>query len=150
MTEKPKFSAIEQVAFDGLRRFDANIKTEDQVRFYDIIENYGGGSLALAEFVDTNDPNDGHTHEFQVLVHGKKAYVFNDWHAAVREGGRRPSIIAQLSAIETFTAILTMALLISYLVYAWDHFETERTSAAKILGAAVTIMIGYWFGRQTR
>lgn len=150
MTEKPPFSPTERIAFDALRRFDANIKTDDQVRFYDVIENYGGGTLALAEFTDTNDPEDNHTHEFQVLVQGQKAYVFNDWHAAAREGGRRPNFISQLSSTDTFTAVLTMVLVFSFLLFTWDHIENEKASAGKILGAALTTMIGFWFGRQTR
>jgi len=148
--ETEKFSPIEQTAYRALRRFDANIKSEDQIRFYDIIEHYGQGTLVLAEFRDTNDPQDPFTHEFQVLVVNGRSYVFNDWHAAIREGGRRASLISQLTAAEAFTAILTILLLGAFVAFAWQHIETQRTTAAQILGAAVTTIIGFWFGRQTR
>jgi len=144
-------TGVKLIAFDALHVHDRNIKLHDQVHFYEIIDDYGGGTLLLAEFTDTLDPDDNNLYHFQVIVRGSKADVHTGWTTAYREGQQqRRSLVEQLTSVDVFTPILTLVLVFSFLYFAWDHLTAAELAAEKTLGGAITTVIGYWFGRQSR
>lgn len=141
---------VKRVAFDALQDHDKHITSDDQVHFYEIIEDYGGGTLLLAEFKDTNDPEDENLYHFQVIVRGSKGRVHTGWSGAYREGQRyRRNLVEQLTNADVFVPLLTLVLLVSFLFFAWDKKSDPAFDAAETLSAAITSVIAFWFGRQT-
>lgn len=141
---------VKRIAFDALQEHDQNIRSHDQVRFYEVIEDYGGGTLLLAEFKDTNDPSDENLYHFQVMVRGNKGRVHTGWYTAYREGQRhRRNLIELLASADVFVPILTLVLLASFLVFAWNHKDAPDFAVAETLGASISSVIAFWFGRQT-
>lgn len=144
-------SKSEERAIAAIRRYDPKVTTIDT---YDEIPDFGGGSLVLAEVyyppkAGATDPTG--PSEYQVLVRRDRSIVFNDWQHALRAGSRQAEVISTLASPDVVTAALTFVLVISYIVLVTVTTEQDpNAEAIRALGAALTTVLGFWFGRQSR
>ncbi|OWV70420.1 hypothetical protein ATY77_16775 [Rhizobium sp. R634] len=101
-------------------------------------------------------PRDGETDlvgpsEYQVLVRKERSIVFNDWQHALRAGSGQGEVISTLASPDVVTAALTFVLVISYIILVTITTDADpNAEALKALGPALTTVLGFWFGRQSR
>jgi hypothetical protein len=143
-------SKVERIAKKAVMQFDSNIGPISDLNAYKSIPGYGGGTLVLIEFTDPGDPTGNTVHEFQVVVRGAVGEVFTDFHTVYSEAVKnQKNMLLQLTGPDVFAPFLTLVLVVSFLVFAWDHQELGEMTVAKTLSAAITSVIAFWFGRQT-
>ncbi|MES0090714.1 hypothetical protein [Mesorhizobium sp. M0030] len=143
-----EYTASEKIAIEALNRHDKNI---DHIEPYDEIENFGNSTLVLAEVFwppavgkkDFDGP-----YEYQVVVRNGRGSVYSDFSQTVREGSKQAEIISRLASPDVVTAILTFILVLAYICLVGLKLATPEASQA--LGTALSTVLGFWFGRQTK
>ncbi|WP_181171706.1 hypothetical protein, partial [Mesorhizobium sp. B2-6-7] len=109
--------------------------------------NFGGGTLVLVDTFRHPENEVGRVaHDYQVLVKNGKGIVYNDYTQALRLGSERADFLSRLVSPDTVLALLTLVLVAAFLAF-WGVFK-EKTP--EVLGVALTTVIGFWFGRQSR
>lgn len=141
-------SEAEQAARAALMRYDRNIK---EIAFYDEIVDYGGNStLVLAEvyWPIAGKPNgrDG-PYEYQVVIRRGRAQVFDNFSQTFREGAEQGRL-EMLTSNNFVTAVLTFVMVIAYIAIA--GFTKVPTEFSQVLASSLTLVLGFWFGRQSK
>lgn len=143
-----EYSPAEKIAIDALNRHDKNIQ---RIEPYDEIENFGNATLILAEVYWPAPPGkkdlDG-PYEYQVVIRNGRGSVYSDFSQTVREGSKQAEIISRLASPDVVTAILTFILVFAYIYLV--GFKLASPEAAQALGTALSTVLGFWFGRQTK
>ncbi|ULJ74408.1 hypothetical protein [Rhizobium gallicum] len=65
MVDASKLTADEQSALKALQRYDPTIIDPTKINFFDVIENFGRGTMVLAEVTRKNDEGVDYTTEFR-------------------------------------------------------------------------------------
>lgn len=147
MVEAPELTISARIALDAIRRYDP--KAED-INFYDEVRDFGGGTMMLAEvYYPPQKPGDekGRS-EYFVMVRNGRGAVFHDYAMALREGSRPAEFISKVASPDVVTAILTFVLVFAFIAAAFNTIP--RGEETKALGTALTTVLGFWFGRQSR
>lgn len=84
--------------------------------------------------------------EYCILVRNGGGFVYPDLSMAFREGSRPAEFITKMSSPDVATAILTMFLVSPFIYLAFTG--KTATDETKALGAALTTVLGFWFGRR--
>lgn len=139
----------EVLAMKAIKRYDPRVVHMDT---YDEISEFGGGTLVLAEVY--YPAKEGETklegpHEYMVVIRNGRGFVYNDWSIVLREGAKKTEFISRLAAPDFVTAALTFTLVIAYIILV-SGLVTPVDHAVQALGAALTTVLGFWFGRQTK
>ncbi|TWF54900.1 hypothetical protein [Neorhizobium alkalisoli] len=136
--------AQQNLALQAISRYDPQAQ---QVNIYAIVPEFGGGVMMLAEF--TNKSSNGQRHEYFVHVKDGTAWVYSDYAMAMRVGSKQADVIAKIVSADFVTAIVTVMLVGSFIFLALDEARAQ-TEATKMLATALTTVLGFWFGRQTK
>jgi hypothetical protein len=139
LIEKHRSSAEEAIIrYDPLAR-DLNI--------YAVVPEFGGGVMMLAE---GNHASGGGKNEYFVHLKDGQEWVYTDYAMAMRAGSKQADVLTKVVSPEFVTAVLTIILVLGYLWYAFHRPAGTNEAAEKVLTAALTTVIGFWFGRQVR
>ncbi|NKK81729.1 hypothetical protein [Rhizobium leguminosarum] len=138
--EKTDLSRDEFVALKALKKYDFNASSYN---LYDTIDNFGGGTLVLAEVFSGTGAQQSGPYEYQILVKNGRGVVYSDFSQTVRQGTERTSLFARLVYADTVIAGLTFVLTFAFLIF------SAIGNAPEALGVALTTVIGFWFGRNT-
>ncbi|KAA3512735.1 hypothetical protein G6L63_10075 [Agrobacterium vitis] len=147
MTDASQLTAAGKIAMEYLKKYDP--KVED-VNFFDEIHDFGGGTMVLAEvkYPAVGASKEKHASEYFILVRNGRGFVFQDYAMALREGSKPAEIISKIASPDVVTALLTFFLVGAFVFLTFT--ETEQTDQTKALSAALTTVLGFWFGRQTK
>jgi hypothetical protein len=101
-----------------------------------------GGQLCLVEF---NEPNGNET-QWPVIVRGSRADVYYDWEFAIADATGRRWFFDFFSA-DVVLALLSFGILATVIIM---FFNTTPHAVPEVFAAALTTVLGFWFGKLTR
>jgi hypothetical protein len=137
---KRQETAEEELAREEVKRYNRHAGNPRVIK---TIPNYANGTLCLVEFDDLS----GKEEIWYVVVRGNRAIVFYDAEHALNEGARQRWFV-DFAAPGVVVAALTF-IVVAACIAAFFNSAAPHT-VAEPFNAALTVVLGFWFGKFAR